>query len=59
MSAPPNQEEEKAKGVKLPQALEKVLAFKDVRAQQLGINPEEDSMNIEGRYNEVPTELII
>lgn len=29
------------KEIKLPQALEKVLAFKDVRAQQVGVKPED------------------
>jgi len=32
--------------VKLPQALEKILAFKDVRAQEVGVSPEElEEMN--------------
>ena len=32
--------------MKLPQALEKILAFKDVRAQEVGVSPEElEEMN--------------
>ncbi|XP_052106749.1 splicing factor 3B subunit 2-like [Mytilus californianus] len=39
-------EEEKQKEVKLPQALEKILAFKDARAQEVGVSPEElEEMN--------------
>ena len=34
------------KEIKLPQALEKVLAFKDVRVQQVGAKPE-DMVKIE------------
>ncbi len=32
---------DKTKEQRLPQALEKVLAFKDVRAQQVGVKPED------------------
>ena len=39
-------DEEDDSEFKLPQALEKVLAFKDVRAQQVGVKPE-DVDNIE------------
>ena len=35
------EEEKEQKEVKLPQALEKMLAFKDKRAQQVGVSPEE------------------
>ncbi|XP_063426142.1 splicing factor 3B subunit 2-like [Mytilus trossulus] len=39
-------EEEKQKEVKLPQALEKILAFKDARAQEVGVSVEEiEEMN--------------
>lgn len=35
-----------SKDIKLPQALEKVLAFKDVRAQEVGVTHEEiEQMN--------------
>ena len=34
-------DEDCPKEFKLPQALEKVLAFKDVRAQQVGVKPED------------------
>lgn len=35
-----------SKEIKLPQALEKVLAFKDVRAQEVGVTHEEiEKMN--------------
>lgn len=35
-----------SKEIKLPQALEKVLAFKDVRAQEVGVTHEEiEQMN--------------
>ncbi|XP_077997203.1 splicing factor 3B subunit 2-like isoform X2 [Glandiceps talaboti] len=41
--SPPEEEEEESqkKAVKLPQALEKVLAFKDVRKQQIGTTEDE------------------
>ncbi|KAK2163247.1 hypothetical protein LSH36_83g04088 [Paralvinella palmiformis] len=35
------QAQSQQKEIKLPQALEKVLAFKDVRAQQVGVKPED------------------
>ena len=37
----PQQAQAQQKEIKLPQALEKVLAFKDVRAQQVGVKPED------------------
>ena len=43
--APPSEERERGpnepREMKLPSALEKVLAFKDVRAQEVGLTPEE------------------
>ncbi|XP_033103033.1 splicing factor 3B subunit 2-like [Anneissia japonica] len=50
-----NEEEEKAsESIRLPQALEKVLQFKDVRAQEIG-GTEDDDMQIEAEdENEVP-----
>lgn len=34
-------QEQQEKEIKLPQALEKMLAFKDVRAQEMGMTPAE------------------
>ncbi|XP_052697192.1 splicing factor 3B subunit 2-like [Crassostrea angulata] len=43
---PPQLESGSSKDIKLPQALEKVLAFKDVRAQEVGVTHEEiEQMN--------------
>nr|XP_022332731.1 splicing factor 3B subunit 2-like [Crassostrea virginica] len=43
---PPQLESGASKEIKLPQALEKVLAFKDVRAQEVGVTHEEiEKMN--------------
>ncbi|XP_056020505.1 splicing factor 3B subunit 2-like [Ostrea edulis] len=43
---PPQLESGSSKEIKLPQALEKVLAFKDVRAQEVGVTHEEiEQMN--------------
>ena len=38
---PPDDEKDEPKETKLPSALEKVLAFKDIRAQEVGLTPEE------------------
>ena len=40
-SSQPPPEEKKPEEMKLPSALEKVLAFKDMRAQEVGLTPEE------------------
>ena len=40
-SSLPPPEEKKPEEMKLPSALEKVLAFKDMRAQEVGLTPEE------------------
>ena len=44
VAPPPPQE------MKLPQALEKMLAFKDVRAQQVGVKPEDVERVEKGEY---------
>jgi hypothetical protein len=40
------------KELRLPQALEKVLAFKDVRAEQVGVKPEEMAIIEKGNFYE-------
>jgi len=45
------QAQSQQKEIKLPQALEKVLAFKDVRAQQVGVKPEDVEKIETGLYS--------